>query len=138
MITIQLIAQSKTKKEEQTRLITPYPGRNRNSSKERGGHPKGAKPIECCKGHLAASLGAELGLWLWLGLLLWLQLGLLLQMREMKPGRVLLLHCMVRIIPSLESNPRRIYWMMMRHRMGSRIMNMWMKMKKQRLKKIKW
>ena len=84
---------------------------------------------------MAASLGAELGLWLWLGLLLWLQLGLLLQMREMKPGRVLLLHCMVRIIPSLESNPRRIYWMMMRHRMGSRIMNMWMEMKKANIEK---
>ena len=118
--------------------ITPYPGRNRSSSKERGGASQGAKPIECCKGHLAASLGAELGLRLWLGLLLRLRLGLLLQMREMKPGRILLLHNMVRIIPSLERDPRHIYWMMMRQRMGSRIMNMWMKMEKQRLKKIKW
>ena len=133
---MQLIAQSKTKNEEQTMPITPYPGRNRSSSKERGGASKGGKT--CCKGHLAASLGAELGLRLWLGLLLRLRLGLLLQIREMKPGRILLLHNMVRIIPSLDRDPHHIYWIMMRQRMGSRIMNVLMKMEKQRFKMIKW
>ena len=138
MITMELIAQSKTKIRSKPCQSLPTLVETGAAQRRGEGRPKGAKPIECCKGHLAASLGAELGLQLLLGLLLWLRPGLLLQMREMKPGRILLLHNMVRIIPSLERDPRHIYWMIMRQRMGSRIVNMWLKMEKRRLKKFKW
>ena len=138
MITMQLIAQSKTKTTSKPCQSLPTLVETGAAQRREEGRPKGAKTIECCKGHSAASLGAELGLRLWLGLLLRLRLGLLLQMREMKPGQILLLHNMVRIIPSLERDPRHIYWMIMRQRMGSRIVNMWLKMEKRRLKKFKW
>ena len=138
MITMQLIAQSKTKTRSKPCQLLPTLVETGAAQRREEGRPKGAKTIECCKGHSAASLGAELGLRLWLGLLLRLRLGLLLQIREMKPGRILLLHNMVRIIPSLDRDPHHIYWIMMRQRMGSRIMNVLMKMEKQRFKKIKW
>ena len=125
---MQLIAQSKTKMRSKPCQSLPTLVETGAAQRRGEGRPKGAKPIECCKGHLAASLGAELGL----------RLGLLLQIREMKPGRILLLHNMVRIIPSLDRDPHHIYWIMMRQRMGSRIMNVLMKMEKQRFKKIKW
>ena len=104
-----------------------------SSSKERGGASQGGKTYRMLQG----SFGSKPWSRAWTAAVAWSAAVAAAGMREMKPGRILLLHSMVRIIPSLERDPRHIYWMMMRQRMGLRIMNMWMKIEKQRLKNIK-
>ena len=113
--------------------ITPYPGRNRSSSKERGGASQGGKTYRMLQG----SFGSKPWSRAWAAAVAWSAAVAAAGMREMKLRRILLLHCMVRIIPSLERDQRHIYWMMMRQRMGLRIMNMWMKVEKDWRKKTK-
>ena len=49
------------KKEEQTRPITPYPGRNRSSSKERGGASQGGETYRMMQGSFGSKPWSRVG-----------------------------------------------------------------------------
>ena len=49
------------KNDEQTMSITPYPGRNRSSSKERGGASQGSKNYRMLQGSFGSKPGSRAG-----------------------------------------------------------------------------